>query len=1681
MRKGRFLKYLLAMAMAVSTAGSAVAQKNLKLYFNEFTTGNQGVPELTMKGDVPNANENVSVSQSGFDWASKYQVFLLNRQNCQDRVVANKVTVNGKEKSQASVSLTNFKYEVKQIQWNVMNDLFSDNLIGWTKTLQVSGISTPYTGSAKTGTTGSWAVFGKKMSFGKENLPGTNANLGFKGLRSFSIEEVNKWIIISRDTKLDDNCRVFVKAGQKGTAEPGANDWAFQITYYEPTVSLDGLPDVMYVGEQHTLQSGDYTISHPGAFNFTLDSYATDNSASLSINNGKLVANAVGEATITVTLKDGNKTITATKDILVRTLTPQDGVYYYHQNSGNKNSIAFSELIHQNTLKDEDFTFDIPNKTDGDYKCLGVLTSKRDNNYKVGAKIIDFPLSAPAYTTVTAPFDFKATNSQTGLNVFDDYGSEVIITPDYSNLTLVTDNSASEGSVYKKWKDFFIGTNQSSANQTVLIDNKSSENAVSNQNFHIVLMAGGDATATSKTLTSTFYYKAIPSIITYYAYITFEGNGGTITSTNTTQTIAKALSGSAVGTDNLKNLTITAPTGYVFKGWNTKADGTGEHYDAQGAFRPSTTLTGGEGKGPVTLYAEWEPITYSVSLVNSQYGIKSVIVIAKYGESMPDVDSEGKEIITPTKVGYRFDGYYYNEGETADGTPLKKYYNADMTSANNWDMSRQWVPLFPHFVPCEYTLTLNHAGGTNTIDNVKVTYDQTVPSQPGAIPTKSGYIFEGYYDANGVQYYDKNMNSTVVWKNDKSDFVVTARWTPKKYYVVLSYAGSDGSTSSVGVYASYGEPMPDKSTANAILEAPYKKGYTFDGFYFREGNNANGQFEKKYYNSDFSSANNWDIDLPNDLSKGEYIWLYPRFTAKEYTVNLNPNGGSGGTESVLVAFGSPMPEIPTLPTRLGYIFNGYYTESGYSENWYHGGTCYYNKNAESEKNWDGTANTTLYAHWLLKQYKVIFHSNDSRNISATQNITVEGSQIQNMGFENREDYNFKGWSYTPTGMDELHMQDRIYPNDEHMNEESGEMHLYAVWAPKTYTVTFCFRNPDKVSYADDEPLDGYLPGGSANTSLSGKITTPIMTDQKFEDYMFDGWCSEDGKKAYDASGNAVVGVYWESKNGELVWKLKNNVNFYPQWIKDATTVEIAELRLNNYEGDGVTHNYVGVSVSGMTSISNFRGKGYITVDGVNFLTWHKNGNQDNLLSAPLEEAPVWNIDAVDGSPNKVLIYTDTPEGRKYLGNKKEGGTTQQDAIGIENSQPDFYFTIYNERGWICLDDSEGHLFNHILYMKTGDVWEYENTGDNPQYNPIRILASGSSVSYGDLKSSKVINAIKTKLSTPDANGRYPYAYNGKVDAELCKGILYVDMGGAANIIEANATDLSNFKGEVSQNCLFFMPKTYNNTLGTNVVTNMGDKYLSADDLVITDKVPFSSPYTFSTGSHIASYSRETSDKWGSLCLPFPVKRSGSDMKFYNLYGSDDLRLAFESVDGDIPANEPIACYGSGSFTLTSNSNAVVPSDNASREYDKAVTAISCDNIRELVEDKKQMTKDSKTWNFKGVRFDSYVYGTEYTGTLPNRAKKSLVYYFSKDKFTYVNSKGRVKFAPFRAYLQAPEGSSAKTFSLLVFNEDGATDITEIIDGNAGVANGKIYDLFGRRVKTPLKGHIYIVDGKKKQY
>ena len=315
----------------------------------------------------------------------------------------------------------------------------------------------------------------------------------------------------------------------------------------------------------------------------------------------------------------------------------------------------------------------------------------------------------------------------------------------------------------------------------------------------------------------------------YYKYVTFNANQGS--GSMSQQTI-----------ENSGKLTANAfsRTGYTFDGWATSSTGS-KAYDNQGDI----SATSGS-KGNVTLYARWKANTYTVTL-NQQSGTGgSGSVTATYAAGMPS-------ITVPTRTGYTFQGYY--TGANGAGT---KYYNANGTSAKNWDKTAA-TTLYAYWTANTYTVTLNQQSGTGGSGSVTATYAAAMPSM--TIPTRTGYVFQGYFTeagGAGTKYYNPNGTSAKNWDKTAAT-TLYAYWTAGTYTVTLDMTGGEGGSASVT--ATYDADMP-------AVTLPTRDGYFFDGYSDIEG--------KLYYTATGESARKYDV--------GAALTLYAQWVDKSIPV-----------------------------------------------------------------------------------------------------------------------------------------------------------------------------------------------------------------------------------------------------------------------------------------------------------------------------------------------------------------------------------------------------------------------------------------------------------------------------------------------------------------------------------------------------------------------------------------------------------------------------------------------------------------------------------------------------------------------------------------------------------------------------------------------------------------------------
>jgi uncharacterized repeat protein (TIGR02543 family) len=313
--------------------------------------------------------------------------------------------------------------------------------------------------------------------------------------------------------------------------------------------------------------------------------------------------------------------------------------------------------------------------------------------------------------------------------------------------------------------------------------------------------------------------------------------------------------------------------------------------------------------------------TYTVTLNRNGGSGGSSSVQVTYGSQMPSATA-------PTRTGYDFLGYW---DQTSGGT---RYYNANMSSARNWDKTHN-ATLYARWDARKYTVSFDRREGSGGSSSVTATYDSHMPS--ASAPSRTGYTFQGYFDqtnGNGTRYYNANMSSARTW-NKAHNAWLYAHWTANNYLVSFDQRGGTGGSSSV--WATYDSSMPSASP-------PSRTGHTFQGYF--DQTNGNGT---RYYHANMSSARTWN--------KTSSSTLYAHWTANQYSVTLDRQEGSGGSSSVTATYGANMPSA-TAPTRSGHTFQGYFDQT-------HGrGTRYYNSNMSSARTWDKTSTSTLYANWV---------------------------------------------------------------------------------------------------------------------------------------------------------------------------------------------------------------------------------------------------------------------------------------------------------------------------------------------------------------------------------------------------------------------------------------------------------------------------------------------------------------------------------------------------------------------------------------------------------------------------------------------------------------------------------------------------------------------------------------------
>ena len=464
---------------------------------------------------------------------------------------------------------------------------------------------------------------------------------------------------------------------------------------------------------------------------------------------------------------------------------------------------------------------------------------------------------------------------------------------------------------------------------------------------------------------------------------------------------------------------------------------------------------------------------------------------------------------TPVKKGCKFLGW--NTKEDGSG---KTYQPGDLYDVNqdggNATLYAQWEKE-------KYTATVKLNGGSYN-DSTK---DFTISKYPGeeisiGAPTRSRYNFTGYkltMDDNDGDAPTSVTQSASGFKGimQMGNFTLNAQWTPWKHTVRYD-ANAKNDTSVKGI------PASQSKTANVDIklssDIPTRTGHTFLGWNTKADGKGTAYAAGATYIHD---------------QNGGTVTLYAQWTPWKHVLHYNKNVPTSSTSQTVSnmpvdqtkTFGQLMTISNLVPTREGYTFAGWYTQSNGTGTKYNPGSNY-----AADQN-GGTVN--LYAKWTPWTYKIKYDKNVSSSSSsqAVNNMPEDQSKTQEINVilsdnkPTRNGYIFNGWQVNGTGM--IYQPGATFSQDGDSN--GATITLKAKWTPWKHTVHF----------------DKNVPASSKSQTVSNIPSDVTKTfDQKLtlnstkptrKGYSFKEWNTKaDGSGTSYAAG----GTYDQDHNGGTV-------------------------------------------------------------------------------------------------------------------------------------------------------------------------------------------------------------------------------------------------------------------------------------------------------------------------------------------------------------------------------------------------------------------------------------------------------------------------------------------------------------------------------------------------------------------
>lgn len=439
---------------------------------------------------------------------------------------------------------------------------------------------------------------------------------------------------------------------------------------------------------------------------------------------------------------------------------------------------------------------------------------------------------------------------------------------------------------------------------------------------------------------------------------------------------------------------------------------------------------------------------------------------------------------TPTKVGYKFEGWYENKDFTGN--------KVTMITADSEGDKVYYAKWIAETYAISYELNDGIIADGENVTSYTYGVGATLPT-----PTKAHYKFGGWYEKSDFS----GESVKTILTNEIGAKTYYAKWIADTYKVTLNTQGGTIADDKNITSYEYGNTVK-LPTSEDITKADYHFNGWYDNaeftgtpiteitikevpetgnsmiFYAKWTKNEPDKYMVTFKNADGTVLQSGDVEkdtmpvyagaTPTKEQDDRYTYVFDKWvpeltsvtgpatykatytsTSRVYQVTLNVNDGTIGENVTDYTYGTAV-TLP-VPTKNGYKFEGWYDNAEFT-----GVTV-------TEISAAATGDKTYYAKWVAEQYTITFNTDGGAFVETPISSYIYGTTTT-LPVPTKNGYKFEGWydnaEFTGTALTEI--SDRAI----------GDKVFYAKWRKESIVenleVLDAFKNKVDVTKLIDE-------------------------------------------------------------------------------------------------------------------------------------------------------------------------------------------------------------------------------------------------------------------------------------------------------------------------------------------------------------------------------------------------------------------------------------------------------------------------------------------------------------------------------------------------------------------------------------------------------------------------------------